>query len=59
MIINECFKIVIAFIVSDALHNIADIFGVKEANRQFHQFGQEIGNQRNADSCVGMQVNPM
>ena len=44
--------------ITDALQDVPDIFGVEETNREFHQFGQKIGNQGNADSCVCMQGDP-
>jgi len=46
-------------VVADALQDVADVLGIEETDGEFHQFGQEVGNQRDADSGIGMQGDPV
>ena len=45
-------------VVSDPLHDVAHHFHVEKRNRQPHQFGQKIGNERDADPGGYVQRQP-
>ena len=44
--------------ITDALHDVPDILRIEEADRQPHQFREEIGYQRDADPGIHLQGNP-
>ena len=44
--------------VVHALHQVTHQFGVEERHREFKQFDEKVGNQRNIDSHTDMQQNP-
>ena len=44
--------------IADALHDVTDVLCIEEANGQSHQFGNKVGDQRNADASVHVQANP-
>ena len=44
--------------VADALHDVADHLGVEEADGQFHQFDEKIGNDGDVDTGADVEQNP-
>jgi urease beta subunit len=44
--------------VANSLKQIANHFGIEEANRQLHQLDQKIGNNTNINACADVEQNP-
>lgn len=44
--------------VTDPLHDVTNVLCVEKADRQPHQFGNEVGNQGNAYPCIHVQADP-
>ncbi len=51
-------KVWIRSLSSIRCRKVANQFCIEKPDWQFHQFNQKIGNQRNTDSCTGVQHYP-